>query len=85
MPTPHRKRCKRYDVPGDAHFLTFSCFRRQPLLSRDRTRMWFVEAFYSARKSAPFDLWAWVILPEHVHLVLLPKDQTRISSILSAI
>jgi len=29
MDAPHRKRCKRYDVPGDAHFLTFSCFRRQ--------------------------------------------------------
>ena len=27
----HRKTCKRYNTPGDAHALTFSCFRRQPL------------------------------------------------------
>ncbi|NLW84080.1 MAG: hypothetical protein GXY41_06725 [Phycisphaerae bacterium] len=26
------KRCKRYDVPGHGHELTFSCYRRIPLL-----------------------------------------------------
>ncbi|QDU87371.1 hypothetical protein Pla175_07300 [Pirellulimonas nuda] len=40
----HRKTCKRYDTPGDAHFLTFSCFRRLPLLDRDRSRGWLLQA-----------------------------------------
>ena len=38
MSTPHRKRVRSYNVPGHAHELTFSCFRRLPLLSCDRTR-----------------------------------------------
>ena len=38
MTTKHRKRCKNYNIPGDAHELTFSCFQRLPLLSKDRTR-----------------------------------------------
>jgi len=35
-----RKKVRHYDEPGDAHFLTFSCYRRMPLLSKDRSRMW---------------------------------------------
>jgi putative transposase len=78
----HRKSCKRYDVAGDAHFLTFSCFHRLPLLSRDRTCHWMLQAIASSRGKAPFDLWAYVLMPEHVHLVILPRGNARISSIL---
>src|SRR4051812_32007928 len=41
---PSRKRCKRFNLPGHAHYLTFSCFQRQPFLSRDRSRQWLIEA-----------------------------------------
>jgi putative transposase len=41
---PHRKRCKRHDIPGHAHYLTFSCFRRQPFLTGVRARAWLVDA-----------------------------------------
>jgi len=72
IPPLHRKRCKRYNVPGDAHFLTFSCFKRRPFLSRDRTRKWLVDSVISARIKHSFDLWAYAIMPEHTHLVLYP-------------
>jgi putative transposase len=70
----HRKTVRHYDLPGHAHFLTFSCFQRLPLLSKDRTRKWFVEALSNARRKHGFDLWAWVIMPEHVHLLLNPAS-----------
>ena len=85
MGEPHRKRCKRLNVPGDAHYLTFSCFGRLPLLARDRSRQWLTDAIDQARLSHPFDLWAYVIMPEHVHVVLLPREGTQISRLLSAI
>ncbi|QDV38862.1 REP-associated tyrosine transposase [Tautonia plasticadhaerens] len=79
----HRKRCRRDDEPGHAHALTFSCSRRLPLLSRDRTRRWLVEAIEEARSRACFDLWAYVIMPEHAHLLLWPGEPTdRVSEIL---
>src|SRR5262249_22555581 len=68
-----RKRCRRYDTPGDAHELTFSCHRRLPLLSRDRTRGWVVEAIGRARALERFDVWAYVIMPEHVHVLIRPR------------
>ena len=64
----HRKLCRRYDIPGHAHALTFSCYRRLRLLSKDRTRGWMVEALARAPKQAGFHVWACVIMPEHVHL-----------------
>ena len=69
-----RKRCRRYDDPGHAHELTFSCYRRLPLLSRDRTREWLVEAIAEAGDRERFDLWAYVIMPEHVHILICPRE-----------
>ena len=62
----HRKRCKRWDIPYDAHCLTFSCFRSQCACR------WFLEALGAVRTRQPFDLWAYVIMPEHVHIALRP-------------
>ena len=39
VPT-RRKKVQHFDEPGDAHFLTFACYRRMALLSKDRTRLW---------------------------------------------
>ncbi|GMU81879.1 MAG: hypothetical protein AMXMBFR47_17500 [Planctomycetota bacterium] len=60
------------DICNDARFLTFSCFQRRPLLSKDRSRQWFVDALERSRRTHGFHLWAWVIMPEHVHLLLWP-------------
>lgn len=68
----HRKRLIRSDTPGDARFLTFSCFKRQPFLSKERSRQWFIDALEASRQTHGFELWAWVIMPEHVHLLLYP-------------
>ena len=85
MTQVHRKRCKRYDVEGDAHHLTFSCFHRLPLLSRERSCRWMLQAFQLGREQGKFDLWAYVIMPEHVHVVLLPHRDVSISQILSTL
>ncbi len=84
MAAPHRKRCKRYDLPGDAHALTFSCYQRMPLLSRDRSCRWMLDALDHGRQQGMYDLWAYVIMPEHVHLVIWPHD-VGISAILKSL
>jgi putative transposase len=67
------KTCKRWNEPGHAHELTFSCFDGLPSLSHDRTRRWFVKAVDRARSRHAFDVWAYVIMPEHVHLLVRPR------------
>ena len=68
-----RKLRELSDLPGEAHELTFSCYRGLKMLGRDRTRRWLIEALDAARRKHDFELWAYVIMPEHAHVLLYPK------------
>ena len=86
MNPPHRKRKVTYNIPGHAHFLTYSCYRRYPLLSKDRSRGWVVEAIQKARDQFDFAIWAYVIMPEHVHLLIRPRQASySVERILAAL
>jgi putative transposase len=65
-----RKQCRRYNEPGHAHALTFTCFHRRPFLSKDRSRRWFTHAVIAAKQELSFHVWAYVVMPDHVHLLL---------------
>lgn len=68
-----RKTRDAWNEPGHAHFLTYSCFRRLPLLTRERTRRWVLDALEATRREHDVALWAYVIMPEHVHILLHPR------------
>jgi putative transposase len=83
---PHRKSCQRFNDLGHAHCLTFSCYRRQPFLAKDRSRLWFTDAVDRARQKHCFHVWAYVVMPEHVHLLVWPTQAVYdISEILNSI
>jgi putative transposase len=69
------KRLRRYSEPGQPRELTFSCYRRYPFLGRERTRDWFREALEQARQKSGFHIWAYVLMPEHVHLLVYPDQR----------
>jgi putative transposase len=73
--TKHRKQRRAINEPGHAHFLTYSCCKRWPLLSKDRSRGWVIDAIARMRRSHNVAIWAYVIMPEHVHLLILPRDR----------
>jgi len=81
----YRKRCRRSNDPWNAHELTFSCFHGQAFLARERTRQWLAMAVNQTRLTYAYDVWAYVIMPEHVHLVVWPREaEYLISKILKA-
>ncbi|MFH0983644.1 MAG: hypothetical protein V2A79_19180 [Planctomycetota bacterium] len=61
-------------VPSRPHFLTYSCFRRLALLTRDRTRRWVVDALVATRRELDVALWTYVIILEHLHVLLCPRQ-----------
>ncbi|MFN0012744.1 MAG: REP-associated tyrosine transposase [Phycisphaerales bacterium] len=71
-PQPLRKTSRRQRPDGGLHYLTFSCYRRLPLLGTARLRDAFVAALARAHKQHRFKLLAWVAMPEHVHIFLMP-------------
>ncbi|UCD50775.1 MAG: transposase [Phycisphaerales bacterium] len=82
----YSKRCRRWNTAGHAHALTFSCYRQRGLLLEGRFCRYLVGAIDAARSAHAFDLWAYVFMPEHVHLVLYPtRDEYSIARILQSI
>jgi putative transposase len=72
--------------PGHAHELPFTCYRRHRFLSAERTCLWLAESVEPARARLDFALWAFVFMPEHVHLLIWPRrSEARMPAILSAI
>jgi len=80
------KRRVRYDEPGQPRELTFSCYHHYAFLGRDRTREWLCEALDEARSEFGFQLWAYVLMPDHVHILAYPGDAVqRMSRFLQAV
>jgi putative transposase len=61
---------KRYYGRGHLHFLTFSCYRRLPLLKTSHERNAFVEALGEIRERYNFSLVGYVVMSNHVHLLI---------------
>ena len=75
MTNIYRKKLRHFNDPGHAHELTFSCHRRLPLLNHDLFRRWLIGAIRRTCEKLYYDLLAYVIMPEHVHLIVLPRNR----------
>ena len=76
---------KRYYGRGDLHFVTFSCYRRLPLLRTIRARNLFVRALGAIRERYKFLLVGYVVMPEHVHLLISEPPRSTPSVMLKAL
>ncbi|MGC2636284.1 MAG: transposase [Acidobacteriaceae bacterium] len=61
---------KRYQNAGHLHFVTFSCFDRRAFFEREAARRSFEAALERVRRSYRVCVYAYVVMPEHVHLLL---------------
>jgi len=66
---------KRYQQAGDLHFITFSCYRRQPLLGTPQTRRVFEQTLERVRRWYGFYVTGYVVMPEHVHLLVSEPER----------
>ena len=60
---------------GHLHFITFTCYRRRPLLRSVRARNVFVKLLGEVRDRYGFSLVGYVVIPEHIHL--LPSEPVK--------
>ena len=64
---------RRHETPGHLRYLTFSCYRRLKLLDNGKIRQLLVDQLVEVRAAHGFKLLAWVVMPTHVHLLILPR------------
>lgn len=68
---------KRFYGAGDLHYITFSCYQRRPLLGSAQRRDLFLKVLERVRRRYRFVVIGYVVMPEHVHLLLSePQDDT---------
>jgi len=75
----------RYYGAGDLHFVTFSCYRRQPLLGNASRRDLFLRALEEVRRQYRFLVVGYVVMPEHVHLLVSEPERRNLSVVLKAL
>jgi putative transposase len=80
-----RNRLQRLYGRGDLHFVTFSCYRRRPLLGTRRARHRFVHILNQVRSRYCFQLLGYVVMPEHVHLLLSEPKKGNPSRVLQVL
>ncbi len=80
--SPHPK---RYYGANDLHFVTFSCYRRVPLLKSAARRDLFVRALEAVRRQYRFVVAGYVVMPEHVHLLVSEPEWRNLSVVLKAL
>ncbi len=61
---------KRIYGRGHLHFLTFSCYKRLPLLKTAWSREVFLQELGRLRAEFGFRVIGYVVMPEHVHLLM---------------
>ena len=55
---------------GHLHFITFSCYRRVPFLRSVRAKNAFIQILGEVRDRYGFSLVGYVVMPEHIHLLM---------------
>jgi putative transposase len=76
---------KRFYGRRDLHFVTFSCFRRRPYLGTVRARNRFVSILDEVRSRLSFALIGYVVMPEHVHLLIGEPGKGNPSKVLQVL
>lgn len=76
---------KHYQDPGHLHYLTFSCYRKLWLFKSPSLYANFLKILQQARLRLRFKLYGFVLMPNHVHLLLYPEPDLSLSTILRAI
>jgi putative transposase len=73
---------KSYQQTGNLHFITFSCHHRLPYLASPKAKDILQQLLERTRQSHGFFLTAYVLMPEHVHLLINePEKETLATSL----
>ncbi|MCX6835141.1 MAG: transposase [candidate division Zixibacteria bacterium] len=76
---------KHYDNEGHARFVTFCTHHKIPVLADEVYRQAILDSIDEVKSSTGFQLLAYVIMPEHVHLVLAPAEDSSLGHLIGEI
>ena len=76
---------KRYQQYGQIHFITFSCYRRLPLLTSSRAKHLFLVSLERVRRAYGLLVYGYVVMPEHVHLLISEPARSNLAQAIKSL
>ena len=76
---------KRFQQTRGNHFLTFSCYHRQPKFANPEACTVFVSALERVRQPCGLCVYGYVIMPEHVHLLVNEPERSTLAQALKSL
>ncbi len=76
---------KRFQQAQSLHFITFSCFHRLPLLQAPGANQTFERVLEEVRARHRARVYAYVLMPEHIHLLINEPPQILLAQFLKAV
>ena len=76
---------ERYYGSGDLHFITATCYHRQPFLDTPARRDLFLHVLEHMRRRYRFVVLGYVIMPEHFHLLVSEPQSKTLSTVMRAL
>ena len=73
---------KRYQQARQLHFLTFNCWRHAPNLGAPAARDLFEHTLERVRRWYGFYLNAYIVMPEHVHLLISEPERSTLAVVI---
>jgi putative transposase len=75
----------RFQQSGDLHFVTFSCHDRKPYFTEAGAKETFESSLEKMRQEYKFMVAGYVVMPEHVHLLVSEPPEVTLARILQAV
>ena len=75
----------RFQHSEQSHFVTFCCYHRRRLLTTDESQRIFESALERVRRSYRLYVYGYVVMPEHVHLLLSEPQQGTLADALKSL
>jgi len=76
---------KHFDHDGRARFVTFCTHKKVPFLVTNEFRRIIIETLRGLQADMRFRILAYVIMPEHIHLVIVPEIGSEVGHIVGEI
>jgi putative transposase len=73
---------RHYDHDGRARFITFSTHQRRPILTEDYISRIVIASIFNVCRIRQLRLLSYVIMPEHVHLVIIPQLSVKVGAMI---
>jgi putative transposase len=76
---------KRFHESHQLHFLTFSCYKRQPKFCTIESRTIFESALERVRQQYELCVYGYVVMPEHVHMLVNEPERGTLAQAMQSL